>query len=505
MSESSASSTDPNSASPQDPLPLSLRAWQEPYRREDRAEVALCISAGGFRSFCCGIGQVRALRSMGIFDQIDLLSAVSGGAWFASALAFAQNRTDLDNLLGEYVPPQSLTAEALQRLDARFIGAPIAEMSVISLARQIVEKGYSLSRLFGECLQHEALEPLGLTQTLLMASDHAERDALLQRNPHLTADQIAVSGLGKTRLVAGAALGFHDDGYERFYHVELEPGRLVLGSQVDTPLYAVEAAALACNVGPQHEGVFDTTLSDPNGFGLAQMWTSTGGAPFGVFARLAALFNADPWDIVPPQGDWLGEGSFLVDGGYVEGNGVLAALRRGANRLIVCLNLNSAFGTRSNEHVQGMDGQITHLFGKPPRSGLYKDSDIHIFATAELDDLELGFRTAQTLGEIPWALVEHTIPENRFGIAPRRVNILWILNETPQNWAAHLPNQINTARRVMRHSGGVPHLPVAFAHQGYMFRLEARQINLMAQMHDYAMRSLRPQLDALLEWNPPAP
>jgi len=54
---------------------------------DDRNEVALCLSGGGFRAALFHLGSLRRLNELGILSQVDTLSTVSGGSMLAGHLA----------------------------------------------------------------------------------------------------------------------------------------------------------------------------------------------------------------------------------------------------------------------------------------------------------------------------------------------------------------------------------------------------------------------------------
>lgn len=66
--------------------------------------VAICISGGGSVSMMSTLGQLRALKQMGVLNKARCISTVSGGSW--ATVLFTYLPTDIkdDDFLGTYVP-----------------------------------------------------------------------------------------------------------------------------------------------------------------------------------------------------------------------------------------------------------------------------------------------------------------------------------------------------------------------------------------------------------------
>ena len=58
-----------------------------PKAKEDRPDIALCLSGGGFRAAAFHLGAVRRLNELGILSQVTVISSVSGGSILAAHMA----------------------------------------------------------------------------------------------------------------------------------------------------------------------------------------------------------------------------------------------------------------------------------------------------------------------------------------------------------------------------------------------------------------------------------
>ena len=62
-----------------------------------RDGIALCLSGGGYRAMLFHLGGLWRLNELGLLRELDRVSAVSGGALTASALAVAWGDLDFDD------------------------------------------------------------------------------------------------------------------------------------------------------------------------------------------------------------------------------------------------------------------------------------------------------------------------------------------------------------------------------------------------------------------------
>lgn len=98
--------------------------WNAP---STKGKIGLCLSGGGSRALSAGLGQLIGLKSLSdgkggtMLDAIDTISSVSGGTWLTSIFSFSENR-NLDDLLGVYAAPDTLTEKNIGHLPKGSIG-----------------------------------------------------------------------------------------------------------------------------------------------------------------------------------------------------------------------------------------------------------------------------------------------------------------------------------------------------------------------------------------------
>lgn len=105
----------------------------------------LCLSGGGSRALSAGLGQLIGLKSLcngegrTLLDSVDYISSVSGGTWLTSLYSFSKNQ-NLDDLLGVYMPPITLTESNIGNLPSGSIGNAPSQLSFTNMIRIVREK-----------------------------------------------------------------------------------------------------------------------------------------------------------------------------------------------------------------------------------------------------------------------------------------------------------------------------------------------------------------------------
>lgn len=97
--------------------------------------VGVCLSGGGTRAMCAGMGQLRGLKALQIngaslLSQVKAISTVSGGSWVGQTYSYLANSTISDNAyLGTYADPAALTLESIGTLVPGNLGNVCSDFS----------------------------------------------------------------------------------------------------------------------------------------------------------------------------------------------------------------------------------------------------------------------------------------------------------------------------------------------------------------------------------------
>lgn len=137
--------------------------------------VGICLSGGGSRAMIAGMGQLRALKALGLLERVKAISSVSGGSWLAVPFTYLPPEISDDQFLNGFVPdPGSLVlgahgspAERLEELPPGNLGRVAADpsMAPAELAVQGLELmmlGVPPDRLWSQLVADNVLAPFGL-------------------------------------------------------------------------------------------------------------------------------------------------------------------------------------------------------------------------------------------------------------------------------------------------------------------------------------------------------
>lgn len=80
--------------------------------RETPGNVGVALSGGGSRACVAGLGQLRALRELGLLEKVRAISGVSGGTWLSAAWTFLPDDRDDDGFFGRVLAPEALIRRA---------------------------------------------------------------------------------------------------------------------------------------------------------------------------------------------------------------------------------------------------------------------------------------------------------------------------------------------------------------------------------------------------------
>ncbi len=102
----------PGPVTPSSPEVLHARLWVSQgkvYTFPEQAHgtqptTGVCLSGGGTRALSAGMGQLRALDQLGLLENTQYLSCVSGGAWLGTAFTYYERGAKND---AEFLGPNA--------------------------------------------------------------------------------------------------------------------------------------------------------------------------------------------------------------------------------------------------------------------------------------------------------------------------------------------------------------------------------------------------------------
>ena len=460
-------------------------------------QVGVCLSGGGTRAASCSMGALRALRCLGLLDQVQLLSTVSGGGWAGSIYMYSD--ASLDDTLGPPVPDDALSQLRwssghapfdLSQLGSQTIGRFCTEIGWDTLIAGVVDLywtyGDRLSvhaywpRLIGTLV----LEPYGLGDQVdgngaptryYSAQEAWFPIAIGRRNPGLSTSMFHFSQSDRPWWVANST--FNAPGSQvpyPFWQSELDVGIYprfagqgiggadLGGGGIDPFTFGTQS--------PSSYGSGSFTAATPDGQYALSDPVGTSSAAFGVelFSRLPAWLRSIIGDITPEYPYWpvmspgqaaqtyqFSDGAGLDNSavcGLLGWSGVQSILSFVSTDVPIVVDGSRSMGTI--DAVQ-MDSSIPALFGwiwdahlRGYRRVVPSDGNPYFVAAFDPGDfvtLVDGLRTAVATGGAALARVKTTTVTNaRFGIdAGRAIDVLFVFNHrassfwNPLEWEIH--------------------------------------------------------------------
>lgn len=424
-------------------------------RPAPRDSVGLAFSGGGTMSASATVGALRGLRHLGLLDQVDYISSISGGTWGSLPYVFLdwekarevkslegiRSQKDLeDRYLGRYVPPGQLKT------------ADLTETRQGSLESLVSNTKFSYPLLdlkgdenFAHMLNDTFLVPLGLgDDRRYVCGGEKQLTGILARNPSLSRDNFHLPGADKPFFIAGAALErrLRADPVHKiwaslwsrvslsdaYFPVEATPVYTGLkgvsrplpglpglfespvGGFVETFGFdsAFEGWAIQNDtaIGTHRtEGVF---TNRPPAFSLADMMAASGSAPAAFLGGLV-----DPLGLRPEFGmisGWEDDPAIhgreqpLVDGGSCDNTGIAALLGHGVTNIVAFINAAPVYDPHPEKRGNGADSKLTtgvsSLFGKAGIEGKQGPSAWRTFALANPETNHLLDNSGDRIGEL---------------------------------------------------------------------------------------------------------
>jgi hypothetical protein len=503
------------------PTPKGSVSFPEMQNPRYQKQVGVAISGGSMRSFSSCIGQLSALTSLGLLPEVGHMSTLSGSSWFGSIFNYVDPKISDETLLGEFTPaaPESLTLAQLEKMHTDFIGYPVAKLDDKALGdgiRAAKKAGFLLNRRFGAAIGKVLLGHFGLYKPEQYFSlDEASVADLIARNPGFRSEDFVTMREGRPYWIASSSV-VDIYQYPPYMH-QFEYSPLYSGTaQVADGLGGGYVENIGFNTGNPIEVTPDNLArveAPPHAFTLFDLMGSSGAAPGIVFDKLrmpGVMAEFNYWPVDDPI-ETKAELHSFVDGGDLEDTSLVAILRRNYSTVVSFINGAYPLGTKGKDTVQGVNSNITRLFGLRPKDTTINNQDTQIFENeaegssgTPFDALVEGLHATRDAKELAHHQGTYRIKANNpFGLEPREVTILWIYNDLNHGWAERLPKEISKLfdERVSRqHLGDFPNYKSVFQDDLQMFSLTSEQVQLLANMWHFSLcepTTLRTKLEAL--------
>ena len=460
---------------------------------EAKPNVGLAFSGGGTRSATCVLGQLRGLNELNLMKNVRYISCISGGSWTSVPYTYLNSDWTDEMFLGQVIPPEDLTVEALRKTDRNSFAHLISNSVIIDnyfkhAIRFTGDETYS--RAIGDIF----LEPLGIDSLKRLFSLNSKSvRSIKKNNPRLIEKDFYTVRKGRPFLIVGSIILRVDNtgGLPRKIHFETTP--LYAGARV----LHKKAGSKGRNLGggyieplgfdsdepndpPNDSNVVEVRLgSSRHLYTLSDVIGTSGAAPAEILAKNGIDWVGFPefrhWS-VPDADEAQAKEYAFGDCGVLENLGIMSLLMRKVERIIVFVNTKSKLKGGSKGEI---NDSIPPLFGKTAPFNLN-----HVFPKDMYKDLVENLLTKKRAGKTVMHKARYPVrAAAHYGIEGGwEVEVLWVYNERVKEWEDKLPPRIR--KKIGTGSiGTFPHYKTFLQNPPKVIDLSAVQVNLLANLH----------------------
>jgi Patatin-like phospholipase len=155
-----------------------------------KANVGLCFSGGGSRSFEATLGYLKGLLDADLLKHVRYISSVSGGSWANTVFSYHdESIVTLRELLCQWTPPEKLTKSKLNHISPKCArGYPVRSDLIANVLKELLIKQTEPSDIWVRAIHETFLKPAGIGIRDLPAWSRDDVSRTLARNPHLLND-----------------------------------------------------------------------------------------------------------------------------------------------------------------------------------------------------------------------------------------------------------------------------------------------------------------------------
>jgi len=444
----------------------------------------VAMSGGGSRALTCAMGQYRALKYLGLLDQVKVISSVSGGTWASASFVYLPSTFDDEVFLGPATAdPGSLTVAGLETLAEGCLGNAPTRMdwnSIIQVLYHLKSKyNYSNDDLWQGMIGERIFQLWNLWEVgsnglpLYYYTDSSDtvQTTITPNNPQLTASQFTLQQkAGRPLLIMNSSIFSNQDmrgarllpfestpfgiGVRQTFP-GIGPGEREIGGGLIQPF------AMGSPTVDSVTGNLATVAPPARPFSLVDM-AGISSAAFAQtvqdkFPEVDCIIPRYPYwpvaDPVQPQ-ELL---YWFADGGSLENSGICSLLARGVPRIISFINSQTPLQASPGAQVT-VDSTVQLLFGIEPdaHSASLTESYVasapnatpdfvQVFESAKYYDLVNGLVDANLNHGGP-AMFKQTLTvlkNDNFDIpGGGTVDILWVYNTAVPNWVSLLSTDV---------------------------------------------------------------
>ena len=471
--------------------------------------------------------------------RVGYLSAVSAGAWAATAYTYYPDDADVSSdaeIVGVHVEPETLSVEGLSVLDPRSLGFAATGDFAGALDAAKTDPSVPPDGVWTRAVAETFLAPYGLydaDEPVSFTWDASTASEIRDRNPALRDSRFQTVRTAAYRpyLLIHSTLNWPED--------EPELRRADLVGFEFSPLGIGSAARLTLRRPGRSPRTVGGGFVEPFAFGSAPPREPVGAdgcvplalppRPFTLADAIGASSafssptrdlrtypHAVNWSIASPvsHSDMFGSSDVFTDGGDLENYGLIPLLRRRVQAIIVFVNsvwpLSLDYSpdrwpadlNQSHPQTRDVDPFLAPLFGAPSERFPHN----HVFPEADYATVVSGLQSAKRRGDPVLMTATHTVQPNAWWDLDggEDVSVCWVYNEHVERWLERLPEALRrdvrqgTAPETTGPFANFPHYLTQGQNAGALIRLTTAQVNLLSHLSCWNVISSESVLRALL-------
>lgn len=450
-------------------------------------EYGIALSGGGSVAFSGCIGLFRALEMLQPDNQM-CVSCVSGSSWLCSQLFFT--RLSISDLLGNYLPPEQCTLDALESTTPSFVGNCVANSNLL----KTIENLYGSvpdNELWIAAISDIFLQPYHLENTVV---NDFYKIPYLQKpyNVHCTRPKFPFLIINSTLVQPEYTI----NGIVNIDFTTTLSG-LVQEISNNPPVggVTIQNFSFGCLAPETCSSNKYKRVQMPNSnryFTLASM-TGISSSTFVTDVQKISTVIPKTASLIPVLNLWSPSALQDVDcqvgdGGLNDAAGVLALLSRSVKKVFL-------FYTRTN----GFEGSPFVIPTLQKLFGVYSDSydnSIQVFPSHQYSFIEEQLMSSYTKGLPTFAYMENllVLPNPLNNIKGGYVICFAVMVTNPcSQYQSLLPLQTQSAIQTPMFPF-FPNYPIVFANGENMIELTVSQINLLANYVQWCVMRVLPNI-----------
>lgn len=458
----------------------------------DNSKIAFCLSGGGCRSMCVGIGILRSLlaRNKDFLEKISYLSGVSGGGWLFSILSFAN--VPIHELLGNNIPLEELSENSVNNVNFEcrnnFIGQEIVSFSIMDRLSDAMNCGTRRSKCFQYALARNFLDKYGISCKTIVLNSNA-----VELNKKYNKLECICPRENFPYLILSCVLIDSESIHEGTFPYEMTP--MYSGCRVVRPRYGgfyLQNQGIGCYKTPIKIGELNNLRNDTyGGNACVESFMANTGAAYTEIAFMSnTLLGGFLETLAPKMNVWSEETQHshlydVADGAYIDNCGILSPLARSCPKIFCVISTEGVLKSSGNLCIANLFGiKIEDSYG----TSKYK-KNTHVFETNEWNSIYLELESKARNKTFTYFRRNLNVLRNeKIGINGNyNVDLLVVYVDRVEEFDKLLPESFDQENNLL---GNYPNYPIMFSSPGDFLNMSRSHVNITCTYSSWYMNKL---------------